>query len=403
MALNLRWVGTDELDRVAMTRLRCYAKSAADYEAFKIRAANDPRSGSGDYLLAEADGQPVGTATHVPLTMHVRGGVIPTQGVAWVGAVRTARRQPGAGVATAVMQAMLRRARDRGDVASALMPFRASYYQHFGYGVVERRHEWTIPLSVLPRGETGNLRFYEPGDFESRSQLARDAAAAGQCDFEWSDDYWRTTDQSPDGFDLIDRGTGAADSYFRLAHQQADGKDVARIPALFYRDAAALRRVLSFCSTLKDQYAAVHLTLPADVPLNRMLAETQLPHRPVNHAVASVHPHTRMQVRVLDHQRFLQAIRWPAETAGKAIVAVEECEGGVSRFENDVHAGRAAVTPVGAGEDFRCPDSTWAAVACGDLTATAAVRFGLASGTTRGCSLLDALSAGPVPFSNMFF
>jgi predicted acetyltransferase len=403
MALNLRWIGTDELDLLALTRLRCYAKSAGDYDAFKIRAANDPRTGTGDYLLAEVDGQAVGTATHVPLSMHVRGGVIPTQGVAWVGAIRTARRQPGAGVATTVMRAMLRHARDRGNVASALMPFRASYYQHFGYGVVERRHEWTVPLSVLPRGETGGLRFYEPGDFDARSELARDTAAAGQCDFDWSDDYWRTVDQSPEGFEIIDRGTGPADSYFRLTHQQTDGKDIARIAALFYRDAAALKRVLSFCSTLKDQYAAVHLTLPADVPLNRMLAEVQLPHRAVNHAVAAVHPHTRMQVRVLDHQRFLQAIRWPVEAAGAATVAVDECEGGVSRFAVDVQGGRATVNVVQGGEDFRCTDATWAAVACGDLTATAAVRFGQATGTAKGCSLLNAMAAGPVPFSNMFF
>ena len=84
------------------------------------------------------------------------------QGVAWVGAIKTHRRRGGSdpGVATTVMREVVRHARDRGDACSALMPFRASYYQHFGYGVVERRHEWTVPIAALPTGDCDGVRFY---------------------------------------------------------------------------------------------------------------------------------------------------------------------------------------------------------------------------------------------------
>jgi predicted acetyltransferase len=409
MPLQLRWVGTDEIERVAQTRLRCYAKTGGEIDALTDWARKDPRSVAGDYLLAESGGQAVGTATHLSLTMHVRGGAIPVQGVAWVGAVRTARRRPGDGVATTVMKGMVRHARDRGDVASALMPFRASYYQHFGYGVVERRCDWTVPLSVLPtppRGDAGNFRFFESSDFQARNRLARDVAAAGQCDLDISDEFWRIADETAagEGFDLIERrGDGPADACFRLSHQQTDGKDIARIGGIFYRDPAALRRLLGFLSTLKDQYASAALTLPADVPLNCLLTEPQLPHRPVNHAVAAVHPYTRMQVRVLDHKRFLEALRWPADVAGTTTVAVAECEGHTSRFRIDVHGGRAAVTPVDAGGDFQSTDAIWAAVACGDTTATTAGRYGLAVTTDAATRLLDALAVGPLPFSNLYF
>jgi predicted acetyltransferase len=406
MPIQLRWVGTDEIERVAQTRLRCYAKTGGEIDALTDWARKDPRSIAGDYLLAESDGLAVGTATHLSLTMHVRGGSIPVQGVAWVGAIRTARRRPGDGVATTVMKEMVRHARERGDVASALMPFRASYYQHFGYGVVERRCDWTVPLSVLPRGDGGDFRFYEPSDFEARNRLACDFAAAAQCDFDISDEFWRIADETAakDGFDLIERrGDGPADTYFRLSHQQTDGKDIARIGGIFYRDPAALRRLLGFLSTLKDQYASAALTLPSDVPLNFLLTEPQLPHRSVNHAVATVHPYTRMQVRVLDHKRFLGALRWPAGIEGSTTVAVAECEGHTSRFRLDVHGGRAAVTPIDAGGDFQCTDAIWAAVACGDMTATAAGRYGLAVANESSCKLLDALAVGPVPFSNLYF
>ena len=33
------------------------------------------------------------------------------------------------------------------------MPFRVSFYEHFGYGLVEQRDNWTVPISILPAGE----------------------------------------------------------------------------------------------------------------------------------------------------------------------------------------------------------------------------------------------------------
>ena len=85
-----------------------------------------------------------------------RGGSFPCQGVAWVGTVKTHRRR----IAGGRRRGNAGDARDASDGAergrwSALMPFRASFYEHFGYGLVERRNEWTLPLAVLPHGSYG--------------------------------------------------------------------------------------------------------------------------------------------------------------------------------------------------------------------------------------------------------
>ena len=164
---------------------------------------------------------------------------------------------------------------------------------------------------------------------------------------------------------------------------------------------ATLRRQLHFLSSLKDQFASVQLTLPADVPLNWLLREVQLPHRPVNHAVAACKPYTRMQLRVLDHAAFLSTMSWPRDVTGRTVVAVQECEGHESRFAVDVADGRATVTASAATPTFTCDDRTWAAVASGDVPAADVVRWGLADGSTG--PVLDALSRGPVPFSHEYF
>ena len=45
--------------------------------------------------------------------------------------------------------------------------------------------------------------------------------------------------------------------------------------------------------------------VPADLPLNWLLKERQVPHRLVNHPTAEIRPYTRMQARVLDHARLI--------------------------------------------------------------------------------------------------
>ena len=194
MPTHLRWVGDADLDRVALCRLRCYAPADKQIDDFQSRVRSDARSSPGDFLLAEDDaGHAVGTATHLAMDLWARGGRVPCQGVAWVGAIKTMRRKggDGPGVATAVMREVVRHGRERGDACSALMPFRGSFYEHFGYGVVERRHEWTVPIAVLPAGDFDGVRFYEPGDFAARADCLRRVNRAGQCDIERIDDHWR--------------------------------------------------------------------------------------------------------------------------------------------------------------------------------------------------------------------
>lgn len=410
MSIELRWVGTDELDRVALTRARCYAPAAKDVERYRERLLNDPRARPGDYLLAEVNGEAVGTATSLPLRMWIRGSEIPCQGVAWVGAIKTFRRRGGGdgsrGVASVVMGEMLREARERGEVVTALMPFRGSFYEHFGYGFVERRNDWTLPMTVLPTGPFEGVRFYEATDFTARADCLGRVNRAGQCDPHRSDEFWRSlAPQAAEGMEIIDRPApdGPARGSMFLMQRHENGKDILRVIESVHEDLDALRRQLHFLASLRDQYTAIQITLPAELRLNWLLKESQLPHRPVNHAFATAEPVTRMQMRVLDHKRFLEALHLPVDARGSVSVAVRECEGEVSRFNIEIDGGRAAVTTRSSAESFECPDRVWAAVACGDMPASEAIHLGLATGSERAATALDALARGPAPFSHEYF
>ena len=103
-----------------------------------------------------------------------------------------------------------------------------------------------------------------------------------------------------------------------------------------HEDAKALRRQLHFLASLRDQYLAAVIKFPADLPLNWLLRETQVPHRPVNHAAAELKTVTRMQLRVLDHRRLLGAMKLQTARRGRTTVAIHETEGEVSRLSLEI-------------------------------------------------------------------
>jgi predicted acetyltransferase len=404
MALTLRWVGEADYDRVAQTRWLCYSHAGKDITRHHDSMRLDRRAMPGDYLLAEENGQPVGTTTSLSMTMWVRGSALPCQGIAWVGTIKPARRRGGteAGVASSIMHHALRKARERQQVISALMPFRVSYYEHFGYGNVERRNEWLIPMTALPRGNAGSWRLLSGSDYSAQAAMRQKMVQAGQCEFERPAAGWPLFRQvaSENGMTFIH----TSGIWVYLTSVPVEGKHTLIVNEWCADSPAGFETILNFLATLSDQYLSVTIPAALDWPINRLLRERQIPHRPVVHATASVRSHARLQMRILDHKRFLESLNLPPSAHGQATVAVHECEGQPSVFRVEFEAGRAHVKPHSGSVDLECADHQWAGIATGDMPAIQAVRFGQARENKPGAAaLLDCLSAGPLPFTFEYF
>ena len=410
MGLEMRWVGDDERERVAETRMLCYAPARSELPQYVERIKTDVRVKAGDFLLAEDNGQPVGTATSIAMTMWVRGGPVPCQGVAHVGTIKTHRRKAasGKGVATIVMNETLRAARERGFVVSALMPFRGSFYEHFGYGFVERRKEWTLPMGVLPRGDFGDVRFYRPDDLDELVRFKQRVTERGHGDIERSRGLWEKYLQAAnDGHVIVERAAnGPMRSFMAIEHKHDPaGPDTVFAWETIYEDVPALRRQLHFLASLRDQYSAAKLTLPADLRLNLVLAETQMTHRGNrNHPTPEARPFNRMQVRVLDHAKLLAAMKLSGEARGRLVVAIREVEGTVTKLAIDIADGRATAKPTDASPQVELPDRVWAPIVFGELRASEGHRLGLVTTTDEpALRILDAVADGPAPYCHEYF
>jgi predicted acetyltransferase len=112
----------------------------------------------------------VGACKIYRLTQYITAVAMPMMGLAAVAVAPWARRQ---GLGARLCAHAIERARDRGDVLSALYPFRPDYYERLGWGLVGELHEYRFHTAALvPYDEARHVR---------TAQRASDADAIAAC------------------------------------------------------------------------------------------------------------------------------------------------------------------------------------------------------------------------------
>jgi len=104
-------------------------------------------TGETTLFVGEQSGRFVGALQIHPLRQWIGGEAFSMAGIGTVAISPTHRRR---GLAAELMTHALRAARDRGDVASALYPFRSTFYQKLGYGQAGAVQQFTIAPTCLP-------------------------------------------------------------------------------------------------------------------------------------------------------------------------------------------------------------------------------------------------------------
>ena len=112
--------------------LQAYAFEASPMAPGRVEEFREylPYNAGNLSLVAEEDGETVAAASAVPMRQNLRGRVLPMAGVAGVATHPLARRR---GHVRALLHQVLDEMRDEGHQLTALHPFRASFYERFGY------------------------------------------------------------------------------------------------------------------------------------------------------------------------------------------------------------------------------------------------------------------------------
>jgi GNAT superfamily N-acetyltransferase len=407
MSVTLNWLGRDQIDRLARIRWQCYGARVADYDGFAMRARTG-RHEDGDACIATQDGLDVGTATALSQHMHLRGKRIATQGVVWVGTAKSHRRRGSdqRGVASRVMDALIDKARERQQSASALMPFRVSFYEHFGFGLVERHNVWSVPTSLLPNDPDARWRFGSKADMPAMLACRAQQVKSGTCDVETDEPalvewFAGLTDDTQL---FVDDRDGKIVAYTWLRTLADGDQTIAQLAQPAWASIDGFRSVISLLGSLKDQYGIARLALPTDLPLNWLLRERQIPHRKVEHLAPKCTILSRMQVNVIDPVAFLHGQTLPRPARQSVVVEVMNYRQEKQRFSLDLSAGIIDAKPSNASADLQTSDVIFSSIACGELRASTAKMLGLINVTDPDkLSALDLLADGSAPFCYEYF
>ncbi|MFE9691566.1 enhanced intracellular survival protein Eis [Micromonospora sp. NPDC005806] len=130
--------------------LQAYAFEASPMAASRIEEFREylPYNAGNRTLVVEEGGTTTATASAIPMRQNLRGAVLPMAGVAGVATHPLARRR---GHVRNLLHQLLDEMREDGHALTALYPFRASFYERFGYvGLPRRRTAAFSPADLAP-------------------------------------------------------------------------------------------------------------------------------------------------------------------------------------------------------------------------------------------------------------
>ena len=145
----------DEIPEVARLEAHSFPSTTRTHQWWENWLVHGPHGGLESLWVAEERGRLIGACQLLWLRQWIAGVAMPVMGLASVAIAPTHRRR---GLAGRMLTAGFDHARERGDVGSALYPFRASFYEQLGYGLAGEAHQYQLPPGLLPDDKVERMR-----------------------------------------------------------------------------------------------------------------------------------------------------------------------------------------------------------------------------------------------------
>jgi predicted acetyltransferase len=278
--LHYSFAATDELPDAARLIAHSFPGPSRPLAWLESQLRSPVWGGGAETLLLGRDGARIVAACQVhPLRQWVAGSRLPCCGIGTVAISPTYRRRS---LGAELMTEALRASRERGDVASALYPFRVSFYQKLGYGQAGEVLQYQIPPQNLPDSpERTRVELLDTDDARAEAlELYSDWMRGQNGQLERPPRLWRELVGEHDRCLAGYRGAdGRLEGYALLVYRPdlPRAERYVEVDELVSTTVAARRGLYAWLASLSDQWEQILMrALPAE-RLGDAIREPRLP------------------------------------------------------------------------------------------------------------------------------
>jgi predicted acetyltransferase len=358
----------------------------------------------------ESEHRMVGIYAHFTFAATILGRGLPATGLGMVG---TALDRKKTKVALSVVQDFVRRTRRGGAPLSFLYPFRHDFYARMGWGPVGESRQHVLPPATFPlHPERALVRAVREPSWEELDRIHRQATGRrGSLGLSRHPLRWKgQLTGSPLVF-LVDSpatgGTSGGPEGYLLARftKRADLPDLFKydleVSEMEWTTPRALRALLGFLSSQRDQVVEVILDWPVDGHLDAVLLDPARRNAVAlrNHQSPGPQVGLGVMLRLEDPAAAFALRPYAGSDALRLEVATRDPlrDGAAIRFRTDLHGAEASTARLARAAletDLATLSRLWA----GSLRVREAVEFGLAAVTPQSAGeVLERLLAVPAP------
>lgn len=266
--VTVRPILPDELETVA--RLRVIGFGSKDEKQALEELTNNPRYNFSHIILAEFDGEAIGTATVFPAQMWLSGVPITIGAVAGVTVLPEFRRN---GVSSKMMEFSIVRMFAEGRALSILFPSSHKYYRKFGYGTVGDLHAYRIRTNNLLVFEEGHkVRPFAPEDLPMMRVMYKGQLTWHNGWFTRSEAWWDRIVRFWPNIMVFDND-GMVEGYYAYEIiTTKKGERVLHIREFFAAEDAAYRGLIGYLAA-QNEADVIEYLAPPDTPLRHSLRQ----------------------------------------------------------------------------------------------------------------------------------
>lgn len=279
MSLIFRSARLEEVPAVARIVSHSFPWKGATQRELEEVLTESPLGGLSDLWVGEDDGRIVASCLLYSFRQWIGRREIPAMGLGAVAISATSRRR---GLAGRLIGSAFEVARERGDLTSALFPFRTSFYRKLGYGLAGEIQQYRIPPTALP-DDDGRRRVELVESSEDRSALMavydrwapRQTGQMVRTPRSWEQVWQKDTRRAVLHRD--EDGTPTGYAVFRYAQDPAKNYRAIEVEEIVWIGRAARAALYGWMASLSDQWEEIVYRAHPDEGFAEHLAETRFP------------------------------------------------------------------------------------------------------------------------------